>query len=318
MQLHATTLRSDQLFKYFLNLSILKGETLHIKEPKQHMIETLQLLVPYLKADLKGAGVDSKECYFTPKKLPKKYLLDLEGNDALPFLQSLFCAFIFCGHQVSLTCTNTKASSTSYYYLRDVLLPQLYPLLSFRSFHIEPNGDVTLTLKGKYILETAPAFIVVPQPKLIAIRGELELADFSQVTFIELSLKEIGVPLRLHHVSSKQESLIHLNALYGTVEGYDNDTSYIMYADAMGKIDIPSFLSSFKSQLTQPTLSQELIEDLLLLIGLIGGELPATYEETTFLLDDLEKELETKIKIKQGTYHCSKSLSAVDSSNNSS
>lgn len=308
MILDASHLRSEQLFKYYVGLSLLKGETLLIKKPTSDMVILLDFLTPLCAAEVKGLGIGCDECYFTPQKLVKKYSLDMQGEDALPLLTTLIPAYLFSGIPFTLTCTNTRYKDTSYFYIRDVLLPQLSPYIETSSLGIEPQGDVTLSLKGKYVLEEAPSWNLIPQKELVAIRGEIELADESQFHYIELSLKDLNVPVRLHHTSSKPIPLVHLDALYGTKEGYDTYFSYVMYIDVSHTFSLPQVMASFKSQLRHPRLSAELIEDILLVLGLVGGSIPGTYEETTFLLDELNKELLHVIKEETGLYVASKRL----------
>lgn len=305
MQLDGQHLRSEKLIHYYLALSILRNEMLVITSPSEELLELVRLVAPIVKADVKGAGVDSTECIFVPSKLAKLIEVDMQGTSPLPLLQTMMPVFLFCGHHIKITLSNCSREPLSIYYMRDVLLSHLSRYLETSSCHIEQQGTVTLQLKGKYDLETAPPLITRKQPELIAIRGEAQLNEESLYSYLALGLKDFGVTVRLHRVYAQQRPLIHLNALYGGEEGYDNDFAYILYDELQNTeslTDIETFLLRFKKLLKEPQLSQTLIEDLLLYVGLLGGQLPTNYEETDFLLDELNKELEGEIRPVNGRY----------------
>lgn len=291
MRLDGRHIRSDKLIQYYLSLSMLRGEILIISYPTPEILELVRLVASFAKANVKGAGIASIECVFMPSKIVKKQELTLDGYSAVPLLQTLLLPFIFCGHQVTITLKNTLQKDLSTYYIRDVLLPYFYRYVHISTFEKIPNGDIRLIIKGKYLLEEAPPFILRKNTYLVALRGEVESSDDKVADYVDLSLKELGVPVRIHRIFSQDQEILHLNALYGTDEGYDNDFAYIIYKDLIDENDILGHANIFKQELKNPRLSAELIEDLLLFVGLLGGQLPFAYDETDMLVEELNKEL---------------------------
>lgn len=312
MRLDGRHVRGEKLIQYYLSLSILRGEMLLISHPTPEILELVRLVAPFAKADVKGAGAGSEECVFMPSKIIKKQEIVLEGHSAVPILQTVLLPFIFCGHQVSITLKGTLQQDISTYYIRDVLLPYFYRYVHISNLEKDPNGDVRLIIKGKYLLEEAPPFILRKNNYLVAIRGEIESTEDVVGDFVEISLKELRVPVRIRRKLAREQEVLHLDALYGTAEGYDNDFAYIVYKDFIDEKDILGQVNVFKQELQKPRLSQTLIEDLLLLVGLLGGQLPFVYDQTDLLLDELNKEIRGTLERNGKQYVLSSEIHKVD------
>lgn len=291
MRLDGRHLRSEKLLQQYLTLSILRGETLLLSYPTPEMLHLIKLVAPFAKASVMGAGLSSEECVFVPSKIVKKQEIFMDGTSPVPLLQTLLLPFLFCGHKVTITLQESSQVGLSTYYFKDVLLPYLHKYILTSSFFKEPNGDIKFTIKGKYLLEQAPPLILRKNNYLVSLRGEAEIDDESIIEYLDLTFKDLKVPLRINRKNSSGHSIVHIDALYGTSEGYDNDFAYVVYKDIVDKQFILKEIDSFKEELKQPRLSQDIIEDLLLYIGLLGGQLPFTYDETDFLLEELNKEI---------------------------
>lgn len=297
MECDAQHLRGDKILQYAISTSLLTGERLRVLHADEKAVNLLSSFRDF--AEIKGLGVGSEVCLFEPKKIAKKY--ELEG-DVNAILQTIIPVIMFCGHQVRVDMKEQPKALPSSLYIKNVLLNHYSKYTEFLRFERNPVGSLTMILKGKYLLESAPLCVVKKHDELVAIRGEAHLDDYL-FSFLELALKEQGYTLAFSQNSS-QPSFVHLDALYGEDGNYDSEFAYVVYEEGYleKQTDVADFAQAFKEKLRAQALSQELVEDLLFLISLVGGELPHTYEESDLLLEELNNLSIVRIRSSQGKY----------------
>ena len=308
------------------------------------ILAAIKLLKNGTNAYVEGAVLGSSKIFFSPTKpfSNKRMSVDVgtAGATSLVF-QSLALPMLFSGEKSNLVIRGGThvPCAPSFEYMKEIFIRYLglYAKETSAKEHAigfvpKGGGEVEVNIRGKYTTDNGrvPPFGLTYHKKLVAIKGVLtssrdyvksglpeKVIELLQLSFASNDIATSFVPKYV--ISESQGLSIDIFAYFGNEGNFDNDIPYVIGHSLLPPKDfnispnrfqsvVLDFIQEFKAKIKNDGVDIFAADQLIPLIGLVGGEVVVqkVTDHVKAAIYVCEKMLEVEFKIDGNTVSCSK------------